>query len=215
MTRTAPHVRDARPDDADALLALWAEGLRRLETGLHRGDARAEAERAIVRVAADPDQRFVVGEVSGAVVGAAHLVRRPVSPLSTDAAVHIQHLQVLESVRQQGVGTALVDAAVAWAEERDASHVVAAANAQSRAANRFMARLGLGQLAVMRSAPLHVLRARLPVDAPACAQVTPSTQRSVRQVLTQRRSLRRSRAGAGATASEALLGVGDQGAGDA
>lgn len=210
MTRNAPQVRDARPEDAEALIELWAESVRRPDHTGAQADARPEAERAIGAVAQDPSQRFVVGELAGRVVGAAHLVRLPLSPLSTEGAVHVRHLMVLEDVRQQGVGTALVDAAVAWAEEQDAAYVVAAAHAQSRAANRFMARLGLGQLAVMRSAPVHVLRSRLPVDAPACARVTASTHRSVRQVLTQRRSQRRVQGRA-----QTLSGVGDQGAGDA
>ena len=60
------------------------------------------------------------------------------------------HLQVIEGFRRHGVGRALMEATVSWAEETVASHIVAAASATSRDANRFMARLGLTQMAVVR-----------------------------------------------------------------
>jgi hypothetical protein len=86
---------------------------------------------------------------------------------------------------------------VRWAEEKDTVHVIAAASAGSRDANRFMARLGLGQVAVLRGATVAGLRAKLPVEPPAAARVGAGSSRSSRtvgQVLVQRRSLRRAQA---------------------
>jgi hypothetical protein len=54
-----------------------------------------------------------------------------------------------------------------------------------------MARLGLGQMAVVRGASTAALRAKLPVETPAAARVGSRTHRSVGHVLAQRRSLRR------------------------
>jgi hypothetical protein len=69
--------------------------------------------------------------------------------------------------------------------------VIAAAAVASRDANRFMARLGLGQIAVVRGAPVAALRAKLPVDPPAAARVGSRSSRTAGQVLVQRRSMRR------------------------
>ena len=57
-----------------------------------------------------------------------HLSRAPLSPLHTDTAIYVLHLQVIESARRHGVGRALMEATVTWAEEKDTSHVVAAAS---------------------------------------------------------------------------------------
>jgi GNAT superfamily N-acetyltransferase len=101
---------------------------------------------------------------------------------------------VIEEFRRHGVGRALMEATVSWAEETDASHIVAAASANSRDANRFMARLGLAQMAVVRGSTVAAMRAKLPVETPAAARVGSRTHRSVGQVLVQRRSMRRSQA---------------------
>lgn len=145
----------------------------------------------MARIAADPDQRLLVGVLDDEVVGAAHLLRAPVSPIHTDTAIHVTHLHVLLGHRRHGVGKALLEAAVSWAEEKDTKHLLAAASVHSRDANRFMARLGLTQLAVVRGATVSALRSKLPVEPPAGAMVSSRNQRSVGQVLAQRRLQRR------------------------
>jgi hypothetical protein len=102
---------------------------------------------------------------------------------------------VLDRFRRHGVGRALLEAAVTWAEEKDIAHVVTATSVSSRDANRFMARLGLGQVAVLRGATTAALRAKLPVEPPAAARVgTSQTHSHVGQVLARRRLLRRAQA---------------------
>lgn len=192
MSRIPVQVREATVADAAVLLELWSEFSRPSPAERIPGDAaKAEAVTALARVAADPDQRLVVGLLDDRVVGAAHLVRAYVSPIHGEMAVHITHLHVSEKSRRHGVGRALIDAAVTWAEEKDTGHILAAASAQSRDANRFMARHGLAQMAVVRRGAVPVLRSKLPVDPPAGAMVTSRNHRSVGQVLAQRRSLRR------------------------
>ena len=105
--------------------------------------------------------------------------------------MHVLHLNVHDDARRHGVGRSLLEATVSWAEEKDSTHVIAAAAAASRDTNRFMARLGLGQVAVMRAATVATLRAKLPVEPPAAARVGNRSHRSVGHVLAQRRSLRR------------------------
>lgn len=190
MARCPVMVRDAEPEDVHALRELLA-------TVTIRGheEPRLEDElTAIANVALDPEQRLVVAVTDGDVVGVAHLKRATLSPLQTETAVYVLHLNVREDQRRHGIGHALLEATVSWAEEKDSGHVIVAATASSRDTNRFMARLGLGQAALMRVATVPSLRSRLPVETPAAARVGSRSHRSVGQVLAQRRSLRRAQA---------------------
>ena len=192
MFRTPVLVRDAGPDDIDSLLEVWAaRGSERVPASPVRTDALS----SVARIAADPDQRILVAVVDEQVAGAVHLVRAPVSPVHSDSAVYVLHLQVADGFRRHGVGRSFMEAAVSWAEEKDSSHVVAAASAGSRDANRFMARLGLGPTAMVRAASVASLRAKLPLEPPAVARVGTrgTSHRTVGQVIVQRRSLRRAR----------------------
>lgn len=190
MARCPVTVRDAEPEDVHALREL-------LTTVTIRGheEPRLEDElTAIANVALDPEQRLIVAETDGDVVGVAHLKRATLSPLQTETAVYVLHLNVREDQRRHGIGHALLEATVTWAEDKDSGHVIVAATAASRDTNRFMARLGLGQAALMRVATVASLRSRLPVETPAAARVGSRNHRTVGQVLAQRRSLRRAQA---------------------
>jgi GNAT superfamily N-acetyltransferase len=191
--RSPVHIRDASPEDATALVEVWGAG----RTTGHEGSPPAlpEASASVARISEDPDQRLVVAFIDSQVAGAVHLTRGVLTPIHGDAAVYVGHLQVIDSFRRHGVGRALIEAAVTWAEELNIPHVLAAAAVTSRDANRFMARLGFGQVAVLRGATVTALRAKLPVEPPAAARVGARSHRSVGQVLVQRRSLRRSQAG--------------------
>ena len=193
MFRGSVVVRDATPDDVPDLVTVWAGS----RPGLDRATDLADARASVARIAADPDQRLLIGFVDDEPAGATHLVRGALTPLTTETAIFVSHLQVVDSCRRHGVGRALLDAAVGWAEEKGTGHVLTAAAVTSRDANRFMARLGLAQVAVVRGATVPSLRARLPVEAPVAARVASRSHRSHRsvgQVLVARRSLRRSQA---------------------
>jgi GNAT superfamily N-acetyltransferase len=191
MSRCPVHVRDASPDDAGALVQVWAGLASRSCTREAQPSPVVEAAAAAARIAALPDQRLLVGVLDGTVVGAVHLILAPLSPIHTEQAVHLSHLHVLPEFRKHGVGKAMVEAALDWAEDTDAPHLLAAASAGSRDANRFMSRLGLTQVAVLRGALVSTLRSKLPVHPPAAACVGNRNSRSVGQVIAQRRSMRR------------------------
>ncbi|HET7388040.1 MAG TPA: GNAT family N-acetyltransferase [Nocardioidaceae bacterium] len=206
MSRNAVLVRDAVPEDVEALYEVWAQApgqhtherdCGRLGDGRSAVDAADVTRASVAQIAADPDQRLLVAVIGQRTVGAVHLIRAPLSPIGDAAAVHVAHLHVLDSHRRLGVGHALMEATVSWAEEKDIEHVLAAASVSSRDANRFMARLGLGQVAVIRAASVGTLRAKLPADRPTAARVgavqrPPHGHRSIGAVLAQRRSQRRS-----------------------
>jgi GNAT superfamily N-acetyltransferase len=192
LSRYPLTIRDATTDDAEALLEIWGEFSKRTYSERSAPVVpEAEAETAVTRITATSDERLLVAVVDDRPVGAAHLLRAHMSPIHSQKAVYITHLHVLEEFRRHGVGRALLEAAVTWAEDNDSDHVFAAAAASSRDANRFMARLGLAQLAVVRGATVGALRSKLPVEPPAAARVGARSHPNVGQVLAQRRLMRR------------------------
>ena len=189
MSRSLVSLRAAVPEDAPALADLWTDVLRR--TGPE--DQVADLEVLLKRLESCPDERIVVGEYDGEFAGAVHLEATTISALNLEPVVRALSPHVLPRFQRHGVGSALMDAAVTWAEELGISHVATAAVTGSRDANRFMARIALGPYAVLRVATTHAVRSRLS----ACRRPAQSTGgRQLTQVLAARRSLRRSRAGA-------------------
>jgi GNAT superfamily N-acetyltransferase len=189
MTRSLVTLRTAVPADAPHLAELWADVLRRTT----REDQVSDLEAVIAAVEGCSTQRIVVAEYDGSFAGAVHLEATTMSSLNLEPVVRALSPHVLASFQRHGVGSALMDASVAWAEELGIGHVATAAVVGSRDANRFMARIALGPYAVLRVATTHAVRARL------TAQRRPAQSsggRQLTQVLAARRSLRRSRAGA-------------------
>ena len=129
MFRSPVQIRDAAPDDALALVEVWGGAGDRAPDVDAASSALQEAGGSITRVSADPEQRLLVAFVDDHAAGAVHLQRGRLSPIHGETAVYVMHLQVIEEFRRHGVGRALMEATVSWAEETDASHVVAAASA--------------------------------------------------------------------------------------
>lgn len=188
MSRPAVVVREATADDTPALLSMWSE-LRdmggRIERLMPGPDAEGLRER-LAWVATDPSSRALVAVVDDdEVAGMTLLTESPYAPLFEQRAVHAHYLHVRDGYRRRGVGKALLAAAVAFAEEVGAEHVMTSVLPQMRETQRFYARLGFSPVVVRRSAPVSVLRRRL----------APSGSTSVTDnLLARRRSLRRVRA---------------------
>ena len=129
-------------------------------------------------------------------VAAAHLTRAAL-PIHCESAIHVSHLHVLPKYRRRGVGRMLIEAAVTWAEEKDTTHVLAAASVHSRDANRF---LGAARARPGRGGPRRDGRRparELPVEPPPGAMVSSRNHRSVGQVIAARRSMRRAQSKTG------------------
>jgi GNAT superfamily N-acetyltransferase len=185
MSRHLLDIRDARPEDASALLNLWSEAGGK---GADQPTPRPleEATAALAQVGADPDERVVVGLYEGELVAAIHLRRAAMSPLHTDMAVHTSYLIVRPENRKHGFARALLDVAVTWAEDKDVSHVTAITSSSSRDTNRFLARLGLATVASVRVANTGMLRRKLTPEA-----IRPHAPRNLGLMLAQRRSIQR------------------------
>jgi GNAT superfamily N-acetyltransferase len=181
MSRSLVTLRDATLADVEHLAELWHPFLRR-DADEHVGDLASAIERA----AEHPGERLVVAEYDGTFAGAVFLRAATYSPVNPEPVLQAHNPTVHPSHRKRGIGKALMEAAVSWAEELGISHVGTAAASGSREGNRFMARLALGPQAVLRMGPTHAVRAKLNAARhPGSRQVT--------QVLAVRRSLRKAR----------------------
>lgn len=181
MSRGGLEIRDVRPDDLGALERLWTSAGR--TTGMTLRLDRDDASTALAHIAADADQRLIVGEYDGQVVCCLHLRRGPLTPLHAEMVVHTSFLLVDPAHRKHGFAHALLEVAVAWAEEHGAEHVTAFTTSD-RESNRFLARLGLLDVATLRASTTASLRHKL----------TPSTLRSPSarmRLVAARRSARR------------------------
>ena len=157
MSRTSVQVRAATAADAPVLRELWADILRRC--------TEAEQEADVASVIADcadrEDRCIAVAEVDGQVAGAVFLEATTLTPLNLEPATLAVSPHVLPGFRRRGVGTALMDAATRFAETQGIGTVATAATANSRDANRFMARLSLTPQATLRAASTSAVRAKL------------------------------------------------------
>jgi GNAT superfamily N-acetyltransferase len=183
MSRSALEIREAGPADAADLLSLWDH------SGRSEQPPRPveEAESALAQMAVEPDERMLVGLVDGHVVAAVHLRRAPISPLHTESVVHTSYLVVHPDHRRHGYARALLDHALAWAEEKDVHHITAITMSTSRDTNRFLARLGLATAWTVRIGSTSAMRRRLNPD-PIRSR---DTRRQLGRVLAQRRSVQR------------------------
>ena len=184
MSRSGLTPRIACREDAPVLAELWSDVLRRVD----RAEQIADLELVIKAAADSPEQRFIVVEVDGQVAGAVLLRLTTMSPINLEPCVQSIQPRVFDQHNRRGIGKALMEAAVAFAEENGVLHVTTAVPATARDANRFMARLALAPVATFRVAPTSAVRSRLsPPSGPGSGRTTP-------RVLVARRNQRRARA---------------------
>jgi GNAT superfamily N-acetyltransferase len=180
MSRSLVTLRDAVLEDVEQLAALWQPFLRRSDS-----DQLDDLAVAIERTQQVPGERLLVAEYDGSFAGAVYLKAATYSPVNPEPVLQVHNAAVVPEHRRRGIGKALVEGAVTWAEELGVGHVGTASASGSREANRFMARLALAPQAVLRLAPTPAVRAKLTARHPGTRQVT--------QVLAARRTLRHAR----------------------
>lgn len=188
MTRSLVKLREATVDDALFLAELWRENLRRAD----RQDQVADLEIVIKTAAASREQRLVVAECAGAPVGAVFLKATTMSPINLEPVVQTLMPHVLASARRKGVGRALMEEAVSFADELGVGHIMTAASSTSRDGNRFLARFGFGAHAMVRVAQTPMLRGKLTARMTA-GQRAVANRGHLGHVLAARRSMRSAR----------------------
>lgn len=188
MTRSTITLRPATSQDAPRLAALWGDLLRKGDDAQRVADCLAAIERA----GQSHDERLVVAVQDDQLAGAVYLVATTVSPIHLEPMVKSMAPTVFPAFARRGVGAALMDAAVTFAEERGIATVAAAAASGSRDGNRFLARLALTPVATLRVASTSSVRARLMALRPVTSR-TGASSRQRDRVLAARRVLRRER----------------------
>lgn len=184
VSRTPIFLRAAVGADADTLVELWSQVLRKGS----RAEQVADVHTVLDEVEGRPDCCVVVAEYDGVVAGAVYLEAATVTPINKEPVVMAISPHVLPAYRRHGVGHALVEAAVDFAEQRGIGYVATAALSGARDSNRFLARLALTPQAVLRINTTNAVRAKL------TPRGSGGPRRPVRQVLAARRTLRRGQA---------------------
>lgn len=188
VNRSLVTLREAVVGDALFLAELWHDSLRRAD----RQDQVADLEIVIESAALTPTERLVVAEYDGEPVGAVFLRVTTMSAINLEPVVQTLSPYVVSSARRKGVGRALMEEAVAFADEMGVGHVMTAALSMSRDGNRFLARLGFGSHATLRVAATPMLRARLTARL-TVSQRAVANRGHLGQVLAARRSARQPR----------------------
>ncbi len=187
-------VRDASERDALVVSELWSELVARPSTDAGPGEApEMVVAKAVLRYSEDDSGRIIVAELDGAVVGCGFMSVGVASPLDGGLTVHLSHVHVADGFGRLGVGSAMVEATLTWAEQRGIECVMTSVPANHREANRFLARLGMAPVASLRGGSVVSLRARLPHAQSLVVRQSGRKGRSVGQVVAARRSQRRAR----------------------
>jgi GNAT superfamily N-acetyltransferase len=189
MSRQPVSMRQATIGDVPFLVDLWSDVLRRAD----RQEQVHDLEIIVKEAAASAERRLLVAEYDGEPAGAVLLRVTPMTPLNLEPTVQALAPHVTPSFRGKGIGSALMEAAVLWAEDLGISHLTTAAPSSSRSGNRFMARLSLGPQAVLRASTTPLVRAKLAALQPSSARITDrmAGRRHLGQVLAARRALSR------------------------
>lgn len=193
MSRHLVTLRNAVPDDAEFLRELWCDVVRRADAA----DQAEDLHTVIGAAGLTDDDRLVVAEYDGQPAGAVYLRATTVSPINLERVVQAVSPHVLPQFRRHGIGLALMDVAVSFAEERGIGHLGAAATSASRDSNRFFARLSMGPQAVLRVATTHAVRLKLNsrrsslTHTPFAAIAGGKGSRHIDRVLAARRGRRR------------------------
>ncbi len=122
-----------------------------------------DLELIVKEAAASAERRLLIAQYDGELAGAVLLRVAPMTPLNLEPTVQALAPYVTPSFRGKGIGSALMEAAVLWAEDLGIAHITTAAASGSRTGNRFMARLSLGPQAVLRGgSTTHTVPGRAP-----------------------------------------------------
>ncbi len=141
MTPTAPTgltIRDAGPGDEDALQSLFVAAGIEARDGAHVPMAEAWARLR----AAVPSSRVLLAERAGVPVGALTFIVLPSLSHRGSAAALVESVAVDPKAQRQGIGRALMDAAMQAARQAGCYKLALSSNARRTTAHAFYERLG-------------------------------------------------------------------------
>lgn len=137
-------VRPALPEDAQALAAVyaaWAEHHQRLDPSLYPPpDEAALVDRYRKRLPLPEDAEILVADIAGEVVGWVEIQLKPPGGeprMLRDSLTAEIDIAVLPDYRRAGIGTDLIEAAEAWAAERNVEFLTVEVHTANVDAARF------------------------------------------------------------------------------
>ena len=134
-------VREATADDFDALLRLLDGMDESMYAGRGHG-AERDVRSLYEAVLADPDQRLLVAEDGGRLVGSAHLMVLRHFGRSLSRSGVVEGVVVDPAYRRAGVGAALMSAVADAARAAGCYKLALTSNLARAGAHRFYSRLG-------------------------------------------------------------------------
>ena len=123
MSRQPVSMRQATIGDVPFLVELWSDVLRRAD----RQEQVHDLELIVKEAAASAERRLLIAEYDGEPAGAVLLRVTPMTPLNLEPTVQALAPHVTPSFRGKGIGSALMEAAVLWAEDLGIGHITTAA----------------------------------------------------------------------------------------
>ncbi|WP_370188371.1 N-acetyltransferase family protein [Aeromicrobium sp.] len=191
-TRSPIVMRDAVPEDAAELVALWAESAAVSDEegaeafsyqSLFREPSATEAESAIEQTLAKPGKRIIVALVDDEIVGATVCDLSTLTPITLTPILIVTDIQVSPRHRRRNVAATLLSAAATYGEENACEIVVAAIPLMAREPHRYQTKIGFTQVAAVRAIQASRLRSRLSSKA--------THSRDTGKLIAVRRTLRR------------------------
>lgn len=190
-------LRDADRDDAAALISLWSECAAAsqdegseafTQQALWREPGVAEAAAALDVNLGQPNKRIVVAVADEEIVGATVFSLNTLTPISLTRVLIVTEIQVSPRYRRRSVASMLLSAAAHHGEDHNCEIVVASIPVHSREPQRYLAKIGFNQIAIVRAIQASKLRSRLSGKA--------TNSRDTGKLIAVRRTLRRRQADA-------------------
>lgn len=139
---TGVQFRDARREDVPAIIGLLAAdslGATREPTD---GVVPETVWTALDAISRDPNNRLIVAEQAGRIVGCMQLTLIPGITYSGGTRLNIEGVRVAEDLRRQGIGRRMFDWAIADARQKGVRLVQLAHHASRKNADAFYRSLG-------------------------------------------------------------------------
>jgi ribosomal protein S18 acetylase RimI-like enzyme len=139
----SPVLRDATPDDLPDVVRLILEDS--LSSDWESGVDEHGPLRSLEAIEDDTNNRLIVAEQDGAIVGTFQLTFIPTLTLRGGWIAQIENARVDSSIRSQGLGQLMVEWAIARAHERECTVLQLSSNNARERAHAFYKRLGFKQ----------------------------------------------------------------------
>ncbi len=191
-SRSSVVLRDARPDDAAALAALWAESAKSsgrdgdeafTQQGMWHDPTPEEAAEALALHLENPRKRIIVALLEEEVVGATVCELTTVTPVTMTRTLLVTDIQVSPAHRRRSIALTLLSAAASHGEDNGVEVVMAAIPTQAREPHRYLTKIGFSQVAVVRAIQASKLRSQVSSRA--------TQSRDTGRLIAVRRALRR------------------------